>query len=147
MDERIFSAGPMNLRGDFLELGLEERIHFDAPSNTLFLNFSGMRVRSRRDIEIVRQTVERRCRAVGRGRVDAIVNYDSFEMPEELNDAYAEMVRYLMDRHYRKVSRYTTSAFLRMKLGDALSRRGVAPHVYETREEASRVLQEGAVEG
>jgi propionate CoA-transferase len=147
MDERIFSAGPMNLRGDFLELGLEERIHFDAPSNTLFLNFSGMRVRSRRDIEIVRQTVERRCRAVGRGRVDAIVNYDSFEMPEELNDAYAEMVRYLMDRHYRKVSRYTTSAFLRMKLGDALSSRGVAPHVYETREEASRVLQEGAAEG
>ncbi|MCU0687268.1 MAG: acyl CoA:acetate/3-ketoacid CoA transferase [Polyangiaceae bacterium] len=142
MDERAFQASPMNLKGDFLDLGLEERIHFDAPSNTLFLNFAGMHVRNRRDIEIVRQTVERRCRAIGRERVDAIVNYDSFEMPEELADAYAQMVRYLTDRHYRKVSRYTTSAFLRLKLGDALSRRGLAPHVYKTREEASQFLED-----
>jgi propionate CoA-transferase len=147
MDERIFQAEPMNLKGDFLELGLEERLHFDAASNTLFLNFAGMHVRTRRDIEIVRQTVERRIRAVSRGRVDAIVNYDSFEIPEELADAYAQMVRYLMDHHYRKVSRYTTSAFLRMKLGDALSGRGVAAHVYETREEASQVLKETKGEG
>ncbi|HEU4411613.1 MAG TPA: acyl CoA:acetate/3-ketoacid CoA transferase [Polyangiaceae bacterium] len=147
MDERIFQAEPMNLKGDFLDLGLEERLHFDAESNTLFLNFAGMHVRTRRDVEIVRQTVERRIRAVSRGRVDAIVNYDSFEIPEDLADAYAEMVRYLMDRYYRKVTRYTTSAFLRMKLGDALSRRGVAAHVYETREEASQSLNESRGEG
>jgi propionate CoA-transferase len=34
------------------------------------------------------------------------------------------------------VSRYTTSAFMRLKLGEALQGRGVSPHVYESRREA-----------
>jgi propionate CoA-transferase len=38
------------------------------------------------------------------------------------------------------VSRFTTSAFLRMKLGKALEERGVAPHIYESPDEAHRFL-------
>jgi propionate CoA-transferase len=37
-----------------------------------------------------------------------------------------------VDRYYDGVSRYTTSGFLRAKLGRALKRRGVAPHIYES---------------
>jgi propionate CoA-transferase len=37
---------------------------------------------------------------------------------------------------YSKASRYTTSAFMRLKLGDALERREMAPHVFETVAEA-----------
>ncbi|MDI3291701.1 acyl CoA:acetate/3-ketoacid CoA transferase [Polyangium sp. 15x6] len=140
MDERIFQAEPLALRAEFLHLSMEERIHYDNKRGTLFLNFAGMQVRSRRDVEVVRQSVERRCRTIGR-RVDVIVNYDSFEMPEDVADDYARMVRYLMDRYYNTVSRYTTSVFLRMKLGDALTRRGVAPHIFETRDEASQFLE------
>lgn len=143
MDERIFRPELINLRTEFLHLSLEERIHFDAKTETLFLNFAGMQVRNRRDIEVVRQAVVRRCKAIGR-RVYAIVNYDSFEMADNLADAYAEMVRHLMDTCYRTVSRYTTSAFLRLKLGDALTRRGLAPHIFETREDAKKFLQEGS---
>src|SRR5437764_801420 len=39
-------------------------------------------------------------------------------------------------------ARYTTSAFMRLKLGEALKDRDVAPHVFETRREA----QAGCVE-
>jgi hypothetical protein len=49
---------------------------------------------------------------------------------------YGRMVRYLSDRYYRQVSRYTTSAFMRMKLGETLSRRGLSAYVFETRREA-----------
>ena len=41
-------------------------------------------------------------------------------------------VRGLMAKFYTHVSRYTTSGFLRMKLGAALSARGVSPHIYES---------------
>lgn len=34
------------------------------------------------------------------------------------------------------VSHYTTSGFLRIKLGEALEKRGVAPHIFESAEEA-----------
>jgi propionate CoA-transferase len=46
------------------------------------------------------------------------------------------MVRGLYGRFYSGVSRYTTSGFLRMKLGEALQSRGVAPHIFESAEEA-----------
>ena len=46
------------------------------------------------------------------------------------------MVSRLVDRFYSGVSRYTTSGFLRIKLGEALEKRGVAPHIFESAEEA-----------
>ena len=52
------------------------------------------------------------------------------------------MVRDLVDRFYSGVTRYTTSAFLRTKFGDAFNRRAVAPHIYESAEEASAHLRE-----
>jgi propionate CoA-transferase len=51
------------------------------------------------------------------------------------------MVKYLVDRYYSGVTRYTTSAFLRMKLGDALQKREVGPHIYESRQEARAALK------
>jgi propionate CoA-transferase len=52
------------------------------------------------------------------------------------------MVGDLVDRFYSGVTRYTTSGFLRAKLGDALKQRAVAPHIYESAEEASTHLRE-----
>ena len=46
----------------------------------------------------------------------------------------------LNGRH--NATRYTTSSFLRTKLGEALKHREVAPHVYETVDEARRHLHE-----
>jgi propionate CoA-transferase len=40
------------------------------------------------------------------------------------------------NRFYTHVARYTTSAFMRLKLGDALLRREVAPHIFESSHEA-----------
>ena len=45
-------------------------------------------------------------------------------------------------RCYDHVSRYTTSAFMRLKLGDALARRDVAPHIFETSTEAHQFVVE-----
>jgi propionate CoA-transferase len=51
------------------------------------------------------------------------------------------MVGDLVRRFYSGVTRYTTSAFLHRKFGDALRRRDVAPHIYEAREEAEGHLR------
>ena len=69
-------------------------------------------------------------------RVYAVVNYDHFHIDPDLQDAWAAMVSDLIERYYRNVTRYSTSSFLRAKLGPALAARGVAPHLYESAEEA-----------
>ena len=72
----------------------------------------------------------------------AIVDYDNFSILPDVLDAYSEMVKGLTERFYSRVTRYTTSTFLRAKLGDALHKRGVAPHIFESAEEAQAHLRE-----
>ena len=72
-------------------------------------------------------------------KVNTIVNYDNFNIAPDLIDEYWDMVKYVM-RFYKSTTRYTTSTFLRMKLGDELAKRDVAPHIYETKERALRAL-------
>ena len=71
-----------------------------------------------------------------------MVNYDNFSIDPDLIDPYTDIIKDLMNRFYSGVTRYTTSAFLRMKLGDALEQRDVAPHIYESAGAARRHLRE-----
>jgi hypothetical protein len=98
-------------------------------------------VRSQDDIAAIRAEIEKHLQPLGR-RIYAIVNYDSFTILPDLIDAWTEMVKALVERHYWGVTRYATSGFLRAKLGESLARRGVAPHLYESAEEAHAYLQE-----
>jgi len=141
MDARIFQREPMGLEHDLVAWEeLPNRIGFDAERNILFLNFEGLRVRSEGEVKAIQDAVEQRCREIGK-RVAVVVNYDQFRIDEAVMDAYARMVHYMEEHHYTTVTRYTTSAFLRMKLGEALERRHVAPHVFESEQEACRSLE------
>ena len=131
MDARIFRPEPMLLREDMLRLPLERRFAFDAAQGLFFANFEGMTVRSPADVEQIREVLEARLQALGR-KVPAIVDYDNFSVLPDTLDAYIGMVHDVAGRHYSRVSRYTTSAFLRSKLGEALEQRGVAPHIFES---------------
>ena len=135
MDAAIFRTEPMGLRERMLRLPLPERFAYDAQQNTLFINFEGHTVKSQADVEAIRAQVTQLVEPLGR-RVQAIVNYDNFSIFPDLLDAYTAMVQYLEERHYSIVSRYTASNFLRMKLGDALKKRGLAPHIFERADQA-----------
>ncbi len=141
MDPRIFAAGPMDLREQLLSIPLDQRFTYDETSNHFFVNLERYNVRNEDDIEQIRKVVVDRIGPLGK-RVYAVVNYDNFTIAPELLDAYSTMVRGLMDEYYADVTRFTTSGFLRMKLGDALERRGVAPHIYESAAEAERNLKD-----
>ncbi|HYY27718.1 MAG TPA: CoA-transferase, partial [Chthoniobacterales bacterium] len=141
MDPRIFASEPMNLRDRMLSIPLEQRFSYDDATNHFFVNLERFDLRNETDIERIRQIVVEHIAPLGK-RVYAIVNYDNFTIETELLDAYSAMVRGLMDKYYAGVTRYTTSGFLRMKLGGALEKRGVAPHIYESSAEAEHSLRE-----
>ena len=137
MDLRIFRDEPMNLKEQMVGMNLEDRISYNPQSNTIFLNFAGLRVRTEQDVEDIKVAVETRMKAVGR-RMHSIVNYDRFECDEDVMDQYADLVKYIDNTYYLSVARYTTSAFMRLKLGKELSKRRLSPSIYETEEEARR---------
>jgi propionate CoA-transferase len=143
MDAAIFSDQPMRLRERLLTVPIEKRLTYAADQNTFFINFERLTIRSAQDIEDVRAAIDARLRGIGR-KTYAIVNYDNFTIPPELIDAWTEMVKTLVQKYYYGVTRYTTSSFLRMKMGNALAQRGVAPHIYESAEEAHQHLRTAA---
>jgi propionate CoA-transferase len=135
MDARIFRDGPMDLRERLLTIPLDQRFTLDEQQNLFFINLERYPLRSKTEIDEIARIVAGLLSPLGR-KVYAIVNYDNFSILPELLDDYSAMVRSLVDSFYAGVSRYTTSGFLRIKLGEALERRGVAPHIFESADEA-----------
>ena len=143
MDARIFAEGPMGLRDDMLKLPLAARISYDDERNILFLNFEDWDLKSAQEVhegyDYVRQLVE----PLGH-KVHVVINYDRFKLDPEVEDLFFEKARKFSDKYYLDTTRYTTSAFMKTKLGDLLSRRGVAAHIYESEEDAEAAVREHA---
>jgi propionate CoA-transferase len=134
MDPSVFHSEPLNLRSRLVDLNLTDRIAYDADRNILFLNFEGLHVRSSQDVATLREAVTRKVIEIGK-RVAVVVNYDSFRLEDEVAKEYVDSVRDMENTHYTRVSRYTTSAFMRVKLGRELTRT-VRPHIFENKAEA-----------
>ncbi len=142
MDARLFKPEPMKLQDDLLTLQLEDRLSYDPAENVFFVNFEGFAVKNLQTVQEIEAAVEKILAPVQK-KVYTIVNYDNFTILPDLVDDYTDMVKRLVDRFYSSVTRYTTSTFLRMKLGDALQKRDVAPHIYESRQAAHQKLKPG----
>jgi propionate CoA-transferase len=141
MDERIFQLPSMGIKDDLLTIPMEDRFVYHATDNIFFINLENYYMKTSEEIQKMKEVVGRILEPIGK-KVHAIANYDNFNVSPHLLDEYVEMVKYAAG-FYESVTRYTTSAFLRMKLGDELEKRGVAPHIYESKEEAHKALADG----
>jgi propionate CoA-transferase len=140
MDARIFQHGIMGLKADLLTVPIEARFSYDEAENLFFLNLEGLSVTSAGQLEAIRAAIDDYLAAIGH-KVYAIVNYDNVYIAPDVMDEYTEAVRSLAERHYEGVTRYTTSSFMRLKLGHVLEGRDVAPHIHESRQEATAWLR------
>jgi propionate CoA-transferase len=136
MDARIFQPQAMQLSDTLLSISLVDRMQYDAAKGTAYYNFQGLRVTTLKDVEDIRHAADALCRPLGK-KIQVVVNYDNFQIDEAVVDDYSAMVKQVSDLYYTDVSRYTTSAFMRLKLGAALESRGLAAHIYETPQEAA----------
>ncbi|MDQ5945949.1 MAG: propionate CoA-transferase, partial [Pseudomonadota bacterium] len=140
MDARIFADAPMGLRAELQSLPLDKRLSYNAEQNLFFVNFENLNLRRAADIEAIRQLIEQKLGSLEH-KVYAIINYDNFSISPELLDTYVEMVRDVVTRFYSRVTRYTTSAFTRAQIGDALSKRELAPHIFDNQHDALAKLK------
>jgi propionate CoA-transferase len=135
MDERLFREEHMGLQDDLLTVPLEARFVYDADRNIFFINMGGVSVMTEAQAEAIVGEIEKQLAAIGK-KVRAAVNYDNFYLAPDLADTYAAALRGFAEHYYESVTRYTTSSFMRLKLGGHLTERGLTPHIYESRQEA-----------
>ena len=146
MDARIFGPEPMGLRKELLRLPLDSRFVYDAAKNVLYINLERVEVKSIAQSDAIFEKIRSICEPLGH-RVHAVVNYEGFMLDREVEERFAESVVGVVQRFYLSVTRFTTSAFMRAKLGEALGKRKLAPYIFETEEEALAQLQAQRVAG
>jgi propionate CoA-transferase len=135
MDAAIFDPAAMNLDRRLLDRPFDLRMTFDEARNTLFLNLDGYRVHEPADVERVRSAVHALHRKLGR-RFNAVINYGTSDIAPHMAEDWFQMAADVESHCYLRVSRYATSAFMRLKVGANLGNRAAAPHVFETLHEA-----------
>ena len=138
MDASIFTPGRMGLRRQMLELNISDRLTYDRSRNTVFMDYSGLHVRTPDDVEEMVEAVDDLLGPLGR-RVKAVVNYDRFHIDEVAVAAYADAVRYVQGTYYLdgEVTRHTTNAFMRLKLGKEFAKRDIHSIIAESDHEQS----------
>ena len=130
MDPRVFRNAPMRLREQMLDLRMEDRLSFDQETNTVYMNYAGLRVRDVGDLKAIGDAVDRLLAPLGR-RVHSIVNYERFTCDDDVFDEYIELVKRVEQTYYLSVKRYTSGAFLRHKLGTELAKRHVSSEIID----------------
>jgi rubrerythrin len=131
MDKAIFRPASMGLRERMLDIHIEDRLSYDAASNTVYMNYAGMRVRSEADVKTIIDAVDRLLGPLGK-RVHSVVNYERFSCDDDAFEAYMDAVKYVEKTYYLSVKRYTSGAFLRHKLGAGFAKRDIVSEVLAT---------------
>ena len=128
MDAAIFRNAPMRLRERMLDTRMEDRLRFEEATNTVYMDYSGLRVRNLDDLHTIGDAVDRLLAPLGR-RVHSVVNYERFTCDEDVFDEYVNLVQRVEQSYYLSVKRYTSGAFLRHQLGRELSKRQISSEV------------------
>jgi propionate CoA-transferase len=128
MDATVFAAATMGLRERMLDIRIDDRLSYDAATNTVYMNYAGMRLHSADEVRSIIAAVDKLLGPLGR-RVHSIVNYERFSCDDEALEAYFDAVEYVERTYYLSVKRYTGGAFLRHKLGAGFAQRHITSEV------------------
>jgi propionate CoA-transferase len=128
MDPVIFRVQPMGLRERMLDIRIADRLSYDAASNSVYMNYAGMRVRNENDIRTIVEAVDALLGPLGK-RVHSVVNYERFSCDDDVFNRYVDAVKYVEETYYLDVKRYTSGAFLRHKLGSELAKRQITTEI------------------
>jgi propionate CoA-transferase len=139
MDARLFIDKRMGLRGDMLNMNMANRLYHDAKGNVVFANLSGISLENEDDLETFREPFEAFLADLGQ-KVNLISNHDGMSIAPRLAGKWADLLSRLESDYYLTACRYSTSPFLRQKLGQDLKNRAIAPHIFETQKEAAAYL-------
>jgi propionate CoA-transferase len=134
MDPAIFREPPLGLRTRS-PMPLEDRLHYSASENVLYVNFEGLTVATAEDVAHLSEFMERHLEALNT-RVDVIVNYDNFHLSEIAAAPFFEMVRRNTERYFHSATRFSTDAFFRRRLRGEFARAHLEQRIYSSFQDA-----------
>lgn len=140
MDSRLFETRSMKLRKQLLDIPLMDRFVYDELNDIVYSNMSGLDIENSEELGNFSDAANAFFSQLGK-KVNIISNYDGVSISPRLASRFANVLSQLEYDYYLTSTAYTTSAFLRQKLGEDLKQRSISPHIFETRKEAAAYIQ------
>lgn len=140
MNPAIFAEADMRLKKTMLAMNWDDRLRYVEEENIVFANISGLSIETVVDLDFMRDRLNTFFSGLGR-KVDVISNYDGVTISPRLCARFADMLTELETKYYHTATRYSTSAFLRQKMGQDLKTRAISPHIFETQKEAAAYVR------
>ncbi len=140
MDVSIFNERSMKLKRKMLAMEWGDRLRYVEAENTVFANLSGLSIENKEDFKMMREASHEFFSKIGR-KVDLISNYDGVSIAPKMSVRFVDLLTELEEKYYQTATRYSTSAFLRQKMGQDLKKRKISPHIFETQQEAAEYLK------
>jgi PAS domain S-box-containing protein len=120
---------------------VRDRFILDPKENILLIDFAGLRIESRAQVEELARLVRESVEAHGR-RVYAVVNYEGTEIAPEIAEYYGERIKELQARYAISTVRYSSSGLTRSVLRYLGAAVDLESNAFTTREEAIRAIRE-----
>ncbi|HPB74390.1 MAG TPA: acyl CoA:acetate/3-ketoacid CoA transferase [Chromatiaceae bacterium] len=116
MDERLFRNQPMALRTRLLGLPLAERLSHDPERDLFFLDLEGLSLDRPPDLDRFLLVLTERLAGLVR-KVGVVLCDDRFTLAADLQPAYAQAMKILLQQHASQVRRYGARAFDHLRRG------------------------------
>jgi hypothetical protein len=90
---------------------IQKRISYDKSNNTMFIQFRGMQILTKEDVEAIRNGVENAFEATGGEKAHVVVDYDNVVISDDIYQSYWDMVADLEKKYYLSAKRFHISSF------------------------------------
>ena len=120
---------------------LRDRFQLDPEQNILSINFAGMRIESRQQVDEMERHVREAYERQGR-RIYAVVNYEGTEVAPELIDYYGERIKWLSETYGIATVRYSSSGVTRSVVRYIGAAKDLDSNIFASRAAAIAAIQE-----
>lgn len=115
MDKRIFSREKMQIE---LFGSLKDRVTYHDGDHVIFIDLTGICLASEDEVRWLGRSLHLLLDPITKdlGPLNAIVNYDGFDIKSGLEQVFADTLQKLGNQHYKSVKRFSFNAFRRAKV-------------------------------
>src|SRR5207244_12453979 len=115
-------------------LSLEERLHYNEDGNVLYINFEGLSIETVEEAQKLADFFDRKLASFGK-KVNAITNYDNFNLNPLASERFFAMVKHNQEQYFLSFTRYSSNAFFRHQLGTQFTQTSLENNFYKSFEE------------
>jgi len=131
----------MGIHSEFLVKELKSRVNYDEARNLLRLNFNGLEIDLKDDIDNIRKILVDLCTSIGK-KVNTIVNYNAFKVSDPLFNEYLIMGKFIIETYYLKSARYSANIESRECFANEFDSPKLPPNMFAMEEEALKYVLE-----